>query len=111
MPIDAGDDAVVTGNLGSPAAGLGVITKRVDVGELGFERGLELRGGDLVVALFADVGVGTGVGDEVSGAVAVGDSGLEHLGPEPFDSVGAVPRPVAATKSAWRACTLVMAAS
>ena len=55
---------------------------------MGFEGRLELGCGDVVVALFADVGVGAGVGHEVTGAVAVGDSGFEHLGAEPFDFAG-----------------------
>ena len=89
MTVDAGDDVFVAGGLRFllPVAWV-LFPEVVDVGELGFERGLELGGGDIVVALFADVGIRTGVGDEVSGAVAVGDSGLEHLGPEPFDGRG-----------------------
>ena len=50
--------------------------------------GDELGGGDVVVALLADVGVGAGLGGELAGAVAVGDPGLEHLGAQPFDPAG-----------------------
>jgi hypothetical protein len=34
---------------------LGVVSELVDVSELGFEHGLELWSGDVVVALFADI--------------------------------------------------------
>ena len=50
--------------------------------------GDELGGGDVAGAGLADVGVGAGLGDEIAGAVAVGDAGLEHLGGEPLDAVG-----------------------
>ena len=82
MSFDAGDDAVVAGDFGFPCASLGVVAEGDYVGQLGFEGRLEFGGGDVVVALFADVGVGAGFGDEVSGAVAVGDSGFEHFGAE-----------------------------
>ncbi len=40
-------------------------TRRVlNVGKFGFEDELKLGGSDVVVALFADVGVGASVGDE-----------------------------------------------
>ena len=56
MTVDAGDDSLVACGLGVPPVCLGVVAEVVDVGELSFERGLELGGGDVVVALFADVG-------------------------------------------------------
>src|ERR1700730_3811812 len=58
VAVDAGDDAFVAGGFGVPSPCLGVVAECVDVGELRFEGGLELGGGDVVVALFADVGVG-----------------------------------------------------
>ena len=76
VAVDAGDDAFVTGGFGVPSSALGVVPELVDVGELGFKRWLELWGRKVVVALFADVGVGAGVGDEVAGAVAVRYAGL-----------------------------------
>ena len=85
VALDAGDDAGVPGNLGVPAACGGVVAERGDVGQLGLELGDELRGGDVVVALLADVGVGAGLSGELTGAVAVRDPGLEHLGAQPFD--------------------------
>ncbi len=87
MAVDAGDNAFVAGDFGVPPACLGVVAQGVNVGKLGFEDGLKLGGSDVVVALFADVGVGASVGDEPAGAVTVSDAGLEHLGSEPFDSV------------------------
>ena len=78
--LEAGDDAGVPGDLGVPAACGGVVAERGDVGELGLELGDELGGGDVVVALLADVGLGAGFGGELAGAVAVRDPGLEHLG-------------------------------
>ena len=50
-------------------------SRRVWIRRVGFECGFELGGGDVVVALFADFGVGACVGDEVEGAGAVGDAG------------------------------------
>jgi hypothetical protein len=93
VALDAGDDAGVRGDLGVPAAGDGVVADRPhaedgDVGQLGLELGDELRGGDVVVALLADVGVGAGLGGELAGAVAVRDAGLEHLGAQPSDPAG-----------------------
>ncbi len=63
-----------------PAAFGCVVAERGGVGELGLELRDELRGGDVVVGLLADVGVGAGLGGELAGTVAVGDLGLEHLG-------------------------------
>jgi hypothetical protein len=71
VALNAGDDACVPGNLGVPAAFGGVVAERRDVGELGLEGGDELGGGDVVVALLADVGVGTCFGCELPGAVPV----------------------------------------
>ena len=76
------------GDLGVPAAFGGVVAERGDVGKLGLELGDELGGGDVVVALLADVGVGAGFGGELAGSVAVRDPGLEHLGAQPFDPDG-----------------------
>jgi hypothetical protein len=78
----------VPGYFGVPAALDGVVAERGDVGELGLELRDELVGGDVVVALLADVGVGAGFGGELARAVAVGDPGLEHLIAEPFDPAG-----------------------
>jgi hypothetical protein len=57
--------------LAGPPALLGVGLKRLDVGELVDQHRGELGGGDEVVALLADVGVGAGLLGEVAGAVAV----------------------------------------
>jgi hypothetical protein len=51
----------VPGDFGVPAAFGGVVAECGDVGELGLELGDELRGGDVVVALLADVGVGAAI--------------------------------------------------
>ena len=88
MSGEAADDAGVSGDLGVPAAGLGVVAEGSDLDELVLEGGDELDAGGEVVALFADVGVGAGFGDEVAGAVAVRHAGLEHFGPEPLHPVG-----------------------
>lgn len=58
VTFDAVDHAVVAGDLGLPLAAARVVAKFDDVGQLGLERRLELGGGDVVVALLADVGVG-----------------------------------------------------
>jgi putative transposase len=58
VALDAGDDAGVAGHLGVPATRLGVVAERLHVGQLGPEGGEELGGGDEVVALLADIGVG-----------------------------------------------------
>jgi hypothetical protein len=79
VALQAGDDASVSSDFAVPAAGLGVLAER-GVGELGLELWEEFRAGGEVVALFADVGVGTRVGGQVPGAVAVRDAGLEHFG-------------------------------
>src|SRR5664280_1046290 len=76
---DAGDDAGVAGDFGVPASGLGVLAQLGDVGEVGLQGGDEFRAGGEVVALLADVGVGAGFGDEVARAVAMRDTGFEHL--------------------------------
>ncbi len=76
------------GDFGVPAAFGCVVAERGGVGELGLELRDELRGGDVVVALLADVGVGAGLGGELAGAVAVGDPGFEHLGAQPADPAG-----------------------
>jgi hypothetical protein len=70
--VDAGDDACVAGDFGVPAAFGRVVVECGDVGELGLELGDELGGGDEVVALLADVGVGAGLGGELAGAVPNG---------------------------------------
>lgn len=72
----------------NPSSPLGVVAQRPHVGNLGLEDDGELGGGDEVGAVFADVGVGAGLGDELAGAVPVGDGGLEHLRCQPLDLVG-----------------------
>ena len=84
VAFEAGDHSVVAGGLAGPASVVGVVAEGVDVGELGLDCGLELGRGHEVRAGLADVGVGAGFGDEIAGAVAVGDAGLEHLGGEPL---------------------------
>lgn len=69
MLVDAVDHPLMAGGFGVPSSARGVVAR--DVVELGLEGWAELGGGDEVVALLADVGVGAGVGDEVPGAVAV----------------------------------------
>lgn len=66
MVFEAGDDAGVAGHLGVPAACLGVVAQGEHVVELGLELGEELGGGDEVVSLLADVGVGAGFGGQVT---------------------------------------------
>ena len=78
------DELLVPVDLAVPAALVGVIAEGVDVGELFLKCGSELGGGDVVVAVFADVGVGAGVGGEVAAAVAVRDPGLEHVAAQPL---------------------------
>src|SRR6266498_359030 len=81
VALDAGDDAGVAGHLGVPATRLGVVAERSHVGKLRVEGGEELGGGDEVVALLAEVGVGAGLGHQIAGAVAVGYAGLEQFCP------------------------------
>jgi transposase len=64
--FEAGDDALVAGGLGGPAAGFGVVAELADVVELSGDGGGEVGGGDVVGAGLADVGVGAGVGGEVA---------------------------------------------
>ncbi len=71
MAVEAVDDALVAGDFGVPASGLGVVAEGGDVGMLGVEGRDELGCGLVVVALLADVGVGAGAGDVGAGAVAV----------------------------------------
>ena len=66
VSCDAVDDAGVTGDFGVPTAGFGVFAERGDVGELRLQGRHELGAGGEVVALFADVGVAAGLGDEVA---------------------------------------------
>jgi hypothetical protein len=87
VAFEAGDHSVVAGGLAGPASVVGVVAEGVDVGELGLDCGLELGRCHEVRAGLADVGVGAGFGDEFARAVAVGDTGLEHLGREPCDAV------------------------
>lgn len=85
--MDAGDDAGVAGDFTVPSACVGVVAKDGLVGELFLKLWHELFCGGVVVALFADVGVGARFGCEVSRAVAVGDTGFEHFTVQPFDSI------------------------
>src|SRR5215510_11719970 len=62
VSFDAGDYSGVAGDLGVPAAFGGGVAKCGGVGELVFECGDELGRGDKVVALLADVGLGTRLG-------------------------------------------------
>ena len=66
VACEAGDDAGVPGDLGVPAARLGVVVELVDVGELVGDRGDELDCGGEVLARFADVGVGACFDHEVA---------------------------------------------
>jgi hypothetical protein len=77
--LEAFDELFVTVGFAGPAAQVGVVAQSLDVGELILECGCELGCGHVVVAVFADVGVGAGFGGEVSAAVAVGHSGFQHL--------------------------------
>ena len=58
VDLEADDDALVAGDLGGPAAGVGVVPEGAHVVELVAQRGQGRRGGDEVVALLADVCVG-----------------------------------------------------
>jgi hypothetical protein len=82
------DELLVAGGLGGLAASFRIVSEGLHVGELILECGCELGGGDVVVAVFADVGVGAGAGGEVAAAVAMGDACLEHLAAEPVDLGG-----------------------
>lgn len=88
MPLQGSDDPLVPADFGGPATISGVVPELLDVGQLGAEGGSELGGGDEVGTRLAHVRVGTGLGHELPGALAVCDAGLEHLGREPTDSVG-----------------------
>ena len=88
VAFEAVDDTLVAGDLGGPGALVGVVAQDVDVGELVGDRGGELRSSGEDGAGLTDVGVGAGLSDEVAGAVAVRDTGLEHLGVEPLDPIG-----------------------
>jgi hypothetical protein len=57
VALKAGDDPLVAGRLGGPAACFGVVTELMDVGELGLDRRGEVTGGGKVRAGLADVGV------------------------------------------------------
>lgn len=70
--LHAGDHSFVAGDVVVPAAFRSVVAQRHDVGELVTDDRLELRAGDEVVALLADVGVGAGAGGLLARAVAVG---------------------------------------
>lgn len=80
-------DAVVAGGFVEPTTVAGVGLEGHDVGALRLERAAEFRSGDEVVAGFADVGIGTGPGRFVTGAVAMGNRSFEHLAAEPTDGV------------------------
>lgn len=58
MSLDAGDDAGVAGDFTVPTARVGIITEHGLVGELLLQLRYEICCGGVVVALFADVGVG-----------------------------------------------------
>lgn len=88
MAFEAGEYALVSVGLGGPSAAFGVVSELVDVSDLGLEGRGEIGRSDVVGAGLADVGVAAGFGGEISGAVAVRDAGLEHLGSEPLDAVG-----------------------
>jgi len=109
VALDAGDDAGVAGDFGVPASRLGVVSERLDVDELGLELGQELGGGDEVVALLADVGIGAGLGGQMPGAVAVGDAGLEQLGSQPLDPTGDRWPVADEQRQGWRMRTLAIA--
>src|SRR5258705_13116752 len=81
-------DALVAGCFVGPAAGVGVGFQGLDVGKLVGDRVAEFGGGDKVVAGFADVGIRAGAGGWVAGAVAVRDTGFQHLAVEPAHLVG-----------------------
>src|SRR5215216_3873360 len=85
VAVEGFGDALVAGGLAGPAATFGVGLEFTDVVELGAQGGGELVAGNEVVAGLADVGVGAGVGGEVAGAVAAGESGLEELRGDPVD--------------------------
>ena len=79
MVSDAGDDAGVSGHLVVPPSSAGIVLQLDFVGELGLQGRGEFGAGDVVVTLFADVGVGAGFRGQVAGGVSVGDPGFEHL--------------------------------
>ena len=86
--FEAGDDSFVSGGFGGPASFVGVVAQGADVGELGGDCWRELSGRGEVRARLADVRVGACFGGEVSAAVSVSDSGLEHFRSDPLDVVG-----------------------
>ena len=81
-------NAFVAGGVVGPAAAFGIGFEGVDVGQLVGEGVAEFGRGDVVVAGFADVGVGAGAGGRVTGAVAVSDAGFDHFAVQPADLVG-----------------------
>jgi hypothetical protein len=65
--FEAVDNPLVAGDLGCSAASVGVVAQLSDVVELGGDRRDELGGGGEAGAGLADVGVGAGVGGDVTG--------------------------------------------
>ena len=82
-----------------PVTGVGVLVEGVHVGELVWAPRNSC--GDVVVAGFADVGVGAGARGGVAGAVAVRETGLQHLGVEPPTLSGSRGLPTGAMVN-WR---------
>jgi hypothetical protein len=111
VALDAGDDAGVPGDLGVPAACGGVVAQRGEVGELGLELRDEFGGGDVVVALLADVGVGAGLGGELAGAVPVRDPGFSILARSYSTRPGMMGWPAGAMARASRERALPIASS
>src|SRR4051812_27801579 len=85
MPFEVFGDAVVAGGFASPAALVGVVVELADVVELCGDDVGPGGVGDEVVALLADVRVGTSAGDGIAGAEAVSEAGLDQLGVQPVD--------------------------
>ena len=88
MPVDAVGDPVVAGGFVGPSSVVRVVSKSSNVVELLAEQLGATWVWHEVVALLADVGVGAGASDELAGAVAVCQAGLEHLGVELVDLGG-----------------------
>ena len=70
-------------NFAVPTALERVISEFGFVVHLRLDLGQEIGAGGVVIALFADVGVGASFGREVARAVSVGDAGLEHFAETP----------------------------
>src|SRR5918999_2200315 len=85
VTVECFDHALMASCFAGPTTTLGVRLELSDVVELSAQSRGELVAWDEVVAGLADVGVGTGSGEEMARAVAGPKAGLEELRSDPFD--------------------------